>query len=111
MSNTLIDTYVIVYSANALPRRIELSAATKHAGTLLFYPDNTRLPANRLAGKTPVLYYFLKDFANVLAILKHEKPVYLVYTGPGLQDENGLITKDPDETIQATKAQKAKRSK
>jgi hypothetical protein len=111
MSSTLIDTYVIIYSANARPRRIELSAVTRHAGTLLFFPDNTRLPANRLAGKTPVLHYYLEDFANVLDILKHEKPVYLIYTGPGPQDENGLITKDPDETIQATKAQKAKRGK
>ena len=111
MSSTLIDNYVITYSANARPRRIDLSAGIRHAGTLLFYLDNIRLPADNLAGETPVLHYYLEDFANILAILKHEKPLYLVYTGPGSQDENGLVTKDPGETVRATKAQKAKRSK
>ena len=111
MSITLIDKYTIKYSSNLFPRSINLLSGLKNAGTLLFHANASALPADRVAGDHVVLNYHLEDFENVLHILRTEKPVYLMYTGPGRGDENGIVTKDPDEPMMSEKISKGKKAK
>jgi hypothetical protein len=40
-----------------------------------------------------------------------KKPVYLMYTGPGREDENGIVTKDPDEPMMSEKISMRKKAK
>jgi hypothetical protein len=38
------------------------------------------------------LQYHLEDLENVLDLLRNEKPMYLLYTGTGPGNENGIKT-------------------
>jgi hypothetical protein len=90
MPATRIDSYLVQYSSNTFYRRIGLLSGSAYIGQLVFMPDGTALAADKLSGTQPQLYYHLKDFANCIDLLRNEKPVYLLWNGPG--NENGLRT-------------------
>lgn len=92
MSATNIDEYVVYYSANSFWPRIGLKSAGKFVGTLHFKANGTTLPADTLVNGQPNLYYHLADFANVLDLLRNEKPITLMYLGSGGGFENSIQT-------------------
>jgi hypothetical protein len=47
--------------------------------TLYFYPDNVSLPANQSTVNGIYLNYRLSRFADVMTMLKEEKPLYLYF--------------------------------
>lgn len=112
MSTTLIEKHTIKYASGANPRSITLINGLDSIGTLLFYPNGAALPKDMTVKGHVMLYYYREDFANILNLLKTEKPVYLVYTGPGMIGENGLVSKDPSAPEQPEKnVVKSKRTK
>lgn len=84
-----IEQYEVMYSANNFSPRIWLKAGGKFIGTqLVFKPNGTALPADTETS----LYYHLNDFQNIIDILRNESPVYLLWTGAGPANENGIKT-------------------
>jgi len=61
-------------------------------GQCVFLPNGTTLPQDFLApnGQANV-HYHLDDFANVIDLLRHEKPVFFRFVASGA--ENGLVTR------------------
>jgi len=94
MALTKIDSYLVQYSANAFARRIGVKSGATYIGQLVFMPNGSALPADKLLGTQPQLYYHLEDFANCVDLLRNESPVYLLWNGPGAGNENGLRTSD-----------------
>jgi hypothetical protein len=111
MSTTLIEKYAIKYSSGNFPRSIILYSGIEEMGVLQFHANASTLPPDKEAGKLIVLNYRLEDFYNILCLLKTEKPVYLAYTGADRGDENGILTRDPDEPMQSEKNVRRKKEK
>jgi hypothetical protein len=89
---TLIDQYEVMYSSNTFVPRVWLKSAGKFIGQLIFKPDGSALPPDNMAGGQVNLYYHLEDFDNVVDLLRNEKPMYLLWTGTGPGNENGIKT-------------------
>jgi hypothetical protein len=79
-----------MYSANKFVPRIWLKSAGKFIGQLIFNPDGAPLPSDAMTGGQLNLYYHLKDFENIIDLLRNEKPMYLLWMGAG--GENGVKT-------------------
>jgi hypothetical protein len=94
MAITLINDYEVMYSSNTFPPRIWLVNSGKFIGQLIFHKDGTTLPADSISGGQAQLHYHLEDFQNCAALLRNEKTVYLLYTGSGPGNENGLLTSE-----------------
>lgn len=92
MATTEIDAYEIFYSANTFAPRIGLKSRKMYIGQMVFKPNGSVLPADKLLGTQPQIYYHLDDFQNALDILRNEKPVYLFFSGTGGGFENGIRT-------------------
>ncbi len=88
----LIDAYSVIYSSRNGMRRIGVKRGTTYVGDLFFHPDNAALPADQLSDGHIVLNYHLRDFANILDLLRNEKPLYLWYHGAN--SDNGLWSGD-----------------
>jgi hypothetical protein len=91
-STTIIDDYVVFYSSNAFAPRIGLQSAGKLIGQLSFEPNSAKLPLDGIKDGVPSLFYRQQDFANVIDVLRNEKPTYLYYNGAGAGFENGIRT-------------------
>jgi hypothetical protein len=89
---TKIDEYEVMYSSNLFPPRIWLKGAGKFLGQLIFRPNRATLPADSMASGQVNLNYHLDDFQNVIDLLRNEKPMYLLWTGTGSGNENGIKT-------------------
>lgn len=74
-------------------------------GNINFYPDDAVLPENK-AGKTGVQLSFpIKEFSNIMTILRYEKPLGLccqktgilgfIFTGEGTPEEGPDPGKEP----------------
>jgi len=76
-----IEDYVVTYPANTRPPRIDLVGASgEFVGQLLFIPDEEAiLPID----SQDQARYHIRDFANVLDILRREQPIYYIDNGPG----------------------------
>ena len=84
-----IGSYQVQYAANTFVPRIWLrDTANVSIGQLIFMPDGKTLPADNATN----LYYHLSDFANVIDLLRNEKPMYMYYNGSGGGFENGIKT-------------------
>ena len=94
-STTKIEKYSVTYSANSFNRRIGLHSAGKVLGQLIFHPSGTSLPADGPVQGEIQLHYHVEDFANVLDLLRSEKPLYFFYNGTGGGFENGVKTLSP----------------
>jgi hypothetical protein len=92
MALTMIDDYEVMYSANTFPPRVWLKGGGKSIGQLIFHPDQSALPPDSLSNGQANLQYHLEDLENVLDLLRNEKPMYLLYTGTGPGNENGIKT-------------------
>jgi hypothetical protein len=92
MPLTNIESYEVIYSANAFFPRIGLLNGGKYIGQLIFHPDGAALPPDSMAGTQAQLHYHLEDFANAIDLLRNEKPLYLLYAGSGGGFENGIKT-------------------
>lgn len=83
--STEFSKYVLYYiSGNSpmigLPQDAEIdcfAADNSRAGAIYFYPDDVPLPQNQNTINGIYLYYRMNRFADVMAILKDEKPLYL----------------------------------
>lgn len=53
------------------------SSKGDRAGAIYFYPDNVPLPTNQNTVNGIYLHYSMKRFADVMTMLKEEKPLYL----------------------------------
>lgn len=91
MSLTQIDQYEAIYSSNAFPRRIGLKGGGNFIGQLLFHPNGEALPPDGITNNQVILHYHVEDFENVINLLRNEKPMFLLYSGSGPGDENGVI--------------------
>lgn len=92
MALTQIDKYEVMYSANKFPPRIWLKGGGKYIGQLIFQPDGTSLPPDKMANGQANLYYHLENFETVVDVLRNEKPMYLLFSGSGPGFENGIKT-------------------
>ncbi|MCD9028464.1 hypothetical protein LDO26_09615 [Luteimonas sp. BDR2-5] len=92
MQQTLITAYQVMYSANRFPPRIWLQGEAGGIGQLVFHPNGETLPEDGINGTTPSLHYHLDDFHNAIDLLRNEGPVWLLYSGAGGSNENGLQT-------------------
>lgn len=92
MALTKIDTYEVMYSANTFSPRIWLVGGGRWIGTLIFQPNGSVLPPDRLSGSAAILYYYLDHYQNVIDLLRNEGPMYLLYSGSGGGFENGIKT-------------------
>jgi hypothetical protein len=93
---TQIDEYEVLYSANTFPPRVWLKHGGTYIGQLIFHPDGQALPPDANPGGQPNLHYHLENFENVIDMLRNEKPMYLLYSGSGGGNENGIkTTKEP----------------
>jgi hypothetical protein len=107
MALTQIDDYEVMYSSNTFVPRIWLKHGGQFIGQLIFDPDGAALPPDGMSGGQVNLYYHLEDFHNVLDLLRDEGPAYLLYTGPGPGNENGIQT--AAEPVGAAPARPAKK--
>jgi dTDP-D-glucose 4,6-dehydratase len=89
-----IDKYHVMYSSNRFSPRIWLKEGNKWIGQLIFRPNGTALPPDYTSGNTVNLYYHLDDFQNAIDMLRNESPMYLLYSGSGGGNENGIKTID-----------------
>jgi len=96
MPITEIDTYEVMYSANTFPPRIWLKAGGKPIGQLVFMPNGSTLPTDRMSGGEVNLYYHLDHYQNAIDLLRNENPMYLLYGGPGPGNENGIRTTEEE---------------
>jgi hypothetical protein len=87
-----IDEYEVMYSSNKFPPRIWLKNAGKYIGQLIFQPNGATLPLDAVSGGQYNLYYHLDDFQNCIDLLRNEKPMYLLWAGPGAGNENAIKT-------------------
>jgi hypothetical protein len=79
--------YVVYYISGSSPaigvlQDAEIDCFTeqnKRAGIIYFYPDNVPLPSNANTVNGIYLYYRMKRFADVMTMLKDEKPLYLAF--------------------------------
>lgn len=93
MATTHIDQFEVMYSANTFAPRIWLIGAGKFLGQLIFFPNGKPLPVDTKRANGQVdIYYHLDDFENVQQLLETEKNVYLLFSGSGPGNENGILT-------------------
>jgi len=79
--------YVVYYISGSspaigLPQDAEIDCFTdkgERAGIIYFYPDSVALPSNQNTINGIYLYYRLSRFADVMTMLKEEKPLYLYF--------------------------------
>lgn len=88
----LVDGYSVIYSSRDGTRRISLRRGVQYVASLFFYADSAALPTDSLTDGQIALFYRLRDFANIMDLLRNEKPLYVWYSGPN--DSNGLWTGD-----------------
>jgi hypothetical protein len=63
-----------------VPQEAEIdcfSDMNERAGIIYFYPDNISLPANNSTVNGIYLYYRSNRFADVMSMLRQEKPLHL----------------------------------
>jgi hypothetical protein len=93
MATTRIDQFEVMYSANSFAPRIWLLSAGKFIGQLIFFPNGSTLPPDaKLPNGQVNIYYHLDDFENAHQLLETEKEVYLLFSGSGSGNENGILT-------------------
>jgi hypothetical protein len=92
MPLTLIDQYEVMYSANTFVPRIWLKNGGNYIGQLIFEPDGTALPPDSNVNGQVNLFYHLEDFNNCVDLLRDESPMYLLFSGSGPGNENGIKT-------------------
>ena len=92
MAITKIDDYEVMYSANKFVPRIWLKSGGNFIGQLIFQANGSSLPPDGMAGGQVNLYYHLEHFENVIDLLRNEKPMYLLFSGSGSGNENGIKT-------------------
>ncbi len=92
MTCTKIDAYEVMYSANSFVPRIWLRSAGKGIGQLIFKPNGSALPPDSMVNNQVNLYYHLDDYQNAIDLLRNESPMYLLYSGTGGGNENGIKT-------------------
>ena len=85
-----ITSYTVLYSSTPAVRRIWLTSGTEYIGQCLFLADAEQLPADSFTTGQVNLFYHLADFANVLDLLRNERPLVLSWMGP--TGENGIFT-------------------
>jgi len=81
-----------MYSSNAFPPRIWLRGGGKFIGQLIFHPNGAPLPPDAMSAGQANLNYHLDDYANAIDLLRNEKPMYLLWSGTGGSNENGIKT-------------------
>jgi len=111
MALTTIDDYTVMYSANQFPPRIFLQAKNKFIGQLIFMPDNTPLPPDKVVSGQVNLYYHLENFPHALDLLETDTKVSLLFNGSGPGFENGLLTASEnvgDDEVKQMLAQSSK---
>ena len=92
MTQTRVDAYEVLYSANGFAPRIALKNAGNYVGQMIFMPNGTTLPADNVVKGQAQLHYHLDDFHNAVDLLRNEKPIYMYYNGSGGGFENGIKT-------------------
>lgn len=92
VTTTKIDEYEVMYSSNKFPPRIWLKSAGKYIGQLIFQANGATLADDTQAAGQYNLHYHLDDFPNCIDLLRNEKPMYLLWAGPGPGNENAIKT-------------------
>lgn len=90
VTTTKVDEYEVMYSGNKFFPRIWLKSMGKYIGQLVFQANGATLPMDSMSGTQCNIYYHLDDFQNCIDLLRNEKPMYLLWVGPG--SENGIKT-------------------
>lgn len=90
MFTAIVHSYTVMYSSNAFIPRIGLKSNGAYVAQLLFYPDGQTLPDDAVQDGQYQLRYHLADYANIIDLLRNEKPVRVLYSGSGGGFENTL---------------------
>ena len=77
--------YIVYYlsggsPSNGVPQEVEIDCFDdkfNRKGIIYFFPESAELPANNININGIYLYFRLSRFADVMTILKEEKPLYL----------------------------------
>jgi len=86
-----IESYEVLYFSNKDIPTILLNLGDNTSGALSFMPNGSALPTDSMVGSNVHLYYQLKQWQNVIDLLRREE-VTLVYNGQGYGAENGITT-------------------
>ena len=80
-STTNIDRYSINYYSNTSVPLISLwkNGVNRNIASLAFRPNGSVLPSDFSRDGTAYLFFHLEDFANIIDLLRNEKPMFLFY--------------------------------
>jgi len=83
------DNYKVFYYSqyNDLKCYVYLYQGTSYQGRLAFHEDGSAIPDNAAYSGNPTLNYPVSEFANVMEILREEKPLNIT-----LNEANGIGT-------------------
>src|SRR2546423_4634043 len=65
--------------------RMDLYSSAAAVGTLMFMKEGQSIPANKISGGIPFLYYSIRDFPAMMSMLREEKPLFV-----NLNETNGI---------------------
>ena len=82
-STTQIDRYTVWYRSNKSIPTISLwkDNVNKNIASLSFRPNGSVLPNDSSYDGTAFLFFHLEDFANIIDLLRNEKPIFLWWDG------------------------------
>lgn len=100
------DSYKLYYVSNhdTVPAQLLLYNGSTFVGWVYFYHDNLTLP-EPYWGNNFILYFKIREFDNVMSILRHEKPLFALYNtdakygGIGTTDQEPVGEEEPRSLI------------
>ena len=73
METRRIEYYTVLYGIEPRDRRIWLRTGNDYVAQIAFWPDDADLPPSA----DWLLYYRERDYANIIDLLRNEKPVFV----------------------------------
>ena len=90
------NSYYLYYVGNhdTVPAQLLLYDGSTFAGWVYFYHDNLTLPEPHWCNNF-ILYFKISEYQNVMSILRHEKPLYVLYNDQAKYAGFGTTEKEP----------------
>jgi hypothetical protein len=91
------DAYKIwYYSGHPYEALIYCYQGTTYVGRIVFFKDDSAIPANANFASGPSIHYSLSRFNDIISILRQEKPLYLFLN---LDNLIGIVATDEYEPV------------
>lgn len=95
VSNQFDSYKVFYYTGGSVESMIHCYQGATYAGRIVFYKDDTSIPANANYYFGPSIHYPLSQFNDLISILRYEKPLFLSLNTSTLQGFVGTSEKEP----------------